>query len=141
MALLPFLKNKEKDTKAPRAKAAKSVAHDHADHEGHDHDHSKEPKAMTRFEGVERAVLIAPHVTERARMLAEAGQYVFRIATTANKQAVRKAVERAYKVHVTAVRIVTAHEKPRRRGLTEGVKRGYKKAVVALRKGEAIDIF
>jgi len=138
MALLPFLKNKEKEQKTPRAKAAKSVAHDHADHEGHDH---ADQKPMTRFEGVERAVLIAPHVTERARMLAEGGQYVFRIATTANKQAVRKAVERAYKVHVTDVRIVTAHEKPRRRGLTEGVKRGYKKAVVALRKGEAIDIF
>jgi large subunit ribosomal protein L23 len=134
MALLSFLKNKEKKS----VKATKAVAHDHADHEGHDHAANK---PMTSFEGVERAVLIAPHVTERARMLAEAGQYVFRIATTANKQAVRKAVERAYKVHVTDVRIVTAHEKPRRRGLTEGVKRGYKKAVVALRKGEAIDIF
>lgn len=140
MALLPFLKKKEKDTKAPRAKAAKVAAHDHADHEGHDHDHA-DAKPMARFEGVERAVLIAPHVTERARQLSEIGQYVFRIATTANKQAVRKAVERAYKVHVTGVRIVTAHEKPRRRGLTEGVKRGYKKAVVALRKGETIDIF
>ncbi|MEK7630566.1 MAG: 50S ribosomal protein L23 [Patescibacteria group bacterium] len=126
MALLPFLKKKEKIEKH--------------DHEGHDHDHA-EQKPMTRFEGVERAVLIAPHVTERARQLSEVGQYVFRIATTANKQAVRKAVERAYKVHVTGVRIVTAHEKPRRRGLTVGVKRGYKKAVVALRKGEAIDIF
>ena len=135
MALLPFLKNKEKEQKHSGKKVAKASAHDHADH-----DH-KEPKVMTRFEGVERAVLIAPHVTERARQLSEIGQYVFRIATTANKQAVRKAVERAYKVHVTAVRIVTAHEKPRRRGLTEGVKRGYKKAVVALRKGEAIDIF
>ncbi|MSR76415.1 MAG: 50S ribosomal protein L23 [Candidatus Ryanbacteria bacterium] len=128
MALLPFLKKKEK--------VEKHVA----DHESHDHDHV-DSKPMTRFEGVERAVLIAPHVTERARQLSENGQYVFRIATTANKQAVRKAVERAYKVHVTDVNIITAHEKPRRRGLTEGVKRGYKKAVVALRRGETIDIF
>ena len=140
MALFPFLKKKEKEEKRSGAKAAKVVSHDHADHEGHDHDHA-DAKPMTRFEGVERAVLIAPHVTERARQLSEEGQYVFRIATTANKQAVRHAVERAYKVHVTDVNIITAHEKPRRRGLTEGVKRGYKKAVVALRKGEAIDIF
>ncbi len=133
MALFPFLKKKEKEEKRSGAKAAKVVSHDHADH--------ADAKPMTRFEGVERAVLIAPHVTERARQLSEEGQYVFRIATTANKQAVRHAVERAYKVHVTDVNIITAHEKPRRRGLTEGVKRGYKKAVVALRKGEAIDIF
>ncbi len=128
MALLPFLKKKEKEEK-------------HIDHVKHDHADGAEQKLLTRFEGVERAVLIAPHITERARMLAEIGQYVFRIASTANKQAVRKAVEKAYKVHVIGVRIVTAREKPRRRGLTSGVKRGYKKAVVALRKGESIDIF
>ncbi|MEK7650168.1 MAG: 50S ribosomal protein L23 [Patescibacteria group bacterium] len=139
MALLPFLKNKEKEQKRSGKKVAKTATHDHKDHD-HDHDH-KESKALTRFEGVERAVLIAPHVTERARQLSEIGQYVFRIAVTANKQAVRKAVERAYKVHVEHVQIVAAREKKRRRGLTEGVKRGYKKAVVALRHGETIDIF
>lgn len=87
------------------------------------------------------AVLIAPHITERARMLAQAGQYVFRIHPDATKMQVQDAVEQMYGVHVRAVQIVKAHEKPRRRGLTEGIKKGYKKAVVALREGEVIDIF
>jgi len=68
-------------------------------------------------------------------------EYTFRVLKGADSRQVRESVERLYGVHVTSVRIIKMHEKKRRRGLTEGVKKGYKKAVVALRQGEAIDIF
>ncbi|MEK7642836.1 MAG: 50S ribosomal protein L23 [Patescibacteria group bacterium] len=90
---------------------------------------------------VGRFALIAPHVTERARMLSEDGQYTFRVHPKSTKREIKSAVEKTYSVHVEHVQVVKVHEKPRRRGLTEGVKKGYKKAVVALRQGEAIDIF
>ncbi|OGZ44765.1 MAG: 50S ribosomal protein L23 [Candidatus Ryanbacteria bacterium RIFCSPHIGHO2_12_FULL_47_12b] len=74
-------------------------------------------------------------------MLSEQGQYTFRVVSSASKRHIKDSVERIYGVHVEHVQIVKAHAKSRRRGLTEGIKKGYKKAVVALRKGEAIDIF
>ncbi len=134
MALFDFLKRKKKQEKHEKNHAPEERVRE------------KEPVLVEKsklYSGTisEHFVLQTPHVTERARMLAEHGQYTFRIHPNATKRQVAESVERLYGVHVAAVQITKAHEKPRRRGLTEGVKKGYKKAVVALRKGEAIDIF
>ena len=131
MALFDFIKKKRKQER----EAAKSVP------EKVEYTESKEKSEAVPTVPADSFVLIAPHMTERARMQAEDNQYTFRIKPEATKRQVRESIERFYKVHVTGVNIVKVHEKPRRRGLTEGVKKGYKKAVVALRKGEAIDIF
>lgn len=136
MALFDFRKKTEAKEKQAR-KATKSAA-------------KKAPKEVVEKSSSRQAssvpaghhfALISPHVTERARLLSEQGQYVFRIKPEVTKRQVRESVERFYNVHVDHVQIIAMREKARRRGLTEGVKRGYKKAVVALRKGEAIDIF
>lgn len=133
MALFDFLKRKNK-----REKEAQKVADVSAPLRD---ESSEKPVEKPRVEVAGQSVLVAPHVTERARDLSSIGQYTFRIAEHATKRDVRSAVEKMYGVHVEGVRIVSGHEKPRRRGLTWGTKKGYKKAVVALRKGEAIDIF
>ncbi len=130
MALFDFLKNKEKKARLDEPK-------------------TRQEKKEVKQEAVSvdltpmhhNSVLVAPHVTERARQASEHGQYTFRITDSATKRDVKHAVEQMYNVHVERVRIVKVHEKPRRRGLTQGVKKGYKKTVVALRVGEAIDIF
>ena len=131
MALFDFLKRKKKLEKEEKTRAPDVEA-------------EVPPEKKSKFYSgtiSEHFVLQSPHVTERARSLSDHGQYTFRIHPLANKREVRESVERLYGVHVTDVRITKMHDKPRRRGLTEGIKRGYKKAVVALRKGEAIDIF
>jgi large subunit ribosomal protein L23 len=138
MALFDFLKKLQKKEKSAATKKSESPVAD-------SHDIVAEEKTSETLQiathAPETFVLQVPHVTERARTLADSGQYTFRINPNASKIQVEQAVEKLYNVHVEHVRIITAHEKPRRRGLTEGVKKGYKKAVVALRKGEAIDIF
>lgn len=137
MALFDFLKKQKKQerTSSKAVKTAREAS------ENVEMVESKEKSANAPLIPASSFVLISPHVTERARFASQNGQYTFRIKPDATKRSVRESVERFYNVHVTGVQIVKVHEKPRRRGLTEGVKKGYKKAVVALREGEAIDIF
>ena len=43
-------------------------------------------------------------------------------------------------VNVVLVRIINVPKKPKRRGLIEGYKPGFKKALVRIKKGEQIDL-
>ena len=67
--------------------------------------------------------------------------YVFRVAEGATKHTIKQAIEAIYRVAVQRVRVTRIPSKPRRRGLTRGTKKGYKKAAVTLRKGEHIELF
>ncbi|MBI2052903.1 MAG: 50S ribosomal protein L23 [Candidatus Ryanbacteria bacterium] len=134
MALFDFLKKKRKQEKSE----------DHQETKREKKEPQNEEKPRPAFEKGKMGgnfVLVSPHITERAREKSIIGQYTFRIHPHATKKQVRQSVERLYGVHVRKVQITKVNAKPRRRGLTEGIKRGYKKAVVALRHGEAIDIF
>jgi large subunit ribosomal protein L23 len=135
MALFDFLKSKKKKEKNEDLIRATSPKKEKKEKE----ETVKRDASLPRHTG--DGVLIAPHVTERARIAAEIGKYTFRIQPTATKEQVKTAVHKMYGVRPTRVQIIKVHEKPRRRGLTEGVKKGYKKAVVALPHGSAIDIF
>lgn len=84
-------------------------------------------------------VLLRPHVTEKATMLQADNRYAFRVAKDATKQEVRRAVERQYGVHVSAVHVQNVRGKERRRGRIVGRVPGYRKALVTLRPGERIE--
>ena len=86
------------------------------------------------------SVLLNPHITEKASMLAEKGQYVFRVHTEATKGSVKKSVESIYGVNVKGVRLTTKPGRKVRAGRKMGFKSGMKKAVVHLKEGQTIDI-
>ncbi|MDD5433355.1 MAG: 50S ribosomal protein L23 [Candidatus Pacebacteria bacterium] len=86
------------------------------------------------------SVLSRPQITEKATLLQEQDQYVFQVFKTATKPAVKKALEEVYGVNVEQVRIINVDRKKRRLGRTTGWKRGYKKAIVKIRKGQVIEI-
>jgi large subunit ribosomal protein L23 len=86
-------------------------------------------------------VIIRPVVSEKSYVLATADKYTFRVHPDAHKTQIRQAVEELFDVHVVAVRTVTVRSKPKRRGLTRGRTRGWKKAIVQVRPGETIPIF
>jgi len=88
-----------------------------------------------------RDVLIAPVVSEKSYSLIEDNKYSFRIHDDAHKVQVRQAVEELFDVKVEGVNIVRVKSKPKRRGLSKGVKPGWKKAIVQLREGDRIEIF
>ena len=86
-------------------------------------------------------VIIRPVVSEKSYVLAAAGSYTFRIHPDAHKTQVRQAVEALFDVHVEEVRTMSVKSKPKRRGVTRGRTRTWKKAIVQVRAGESIPIF
>ena len=86
-------------------------------------------------------VIIRPVVSEKSYVLAAAGKYTFRVHPDAHKTQIRQAVEELFGVHVVEVRTVTVRSKPKRRGVTRGRTRSWKKAIVQVRPGESIPVF
>jgi large subunit ribosomal protein L23 len=85
--------------------------------------------------------LIKPLITEAATFMAEDNKYAFKVANNANKQQVKKSIEELFKVSVISVRTINVPGKRKTRGRVEGMKSGYKKAIVTLKKGDSINVF
>lgn len=81
-----------------------------------------------------------PIISEKAIQMSSLGKYVFLVAKSANAPEVKKAVEGIYKVNVEKIHMLNTKPKRRRLGRSVGVKPGYKKAVVTLKKGQKLDI-
>jgi large subunit ribosomal protein L23 len=88
-----------------------------------------------------RQVLIKPVVSEKSYALLAANKYTFRIHPDANKTQVRQAVEDIFGVRVEDVRTANVRPKPKRRGMTAGRTREWKKAVVQLHPDDSIELF
>ena len=86
-------------------------------------------------------VLIRPVVSEKTYVLAANDKYTFRVHPDAHKTQIRQAVETLFDVKVVGVRTMSVKSKPKRRGLTSGRTRAWKKAVVQVRAGDSIPIF
>ncbi len=86
-------------------------------------------------------VIIRPVVSEKSYVLAAADKYTFRVHPDAHKTQIRQAIESLFDVHVLEVRTMSVKSKPKRRGLTSGRTRQWKKAVVQVREGDTIPIF
>ena len=87
------------------------------------------------------AMILTPKISEKAIYLAERGIYVFEVPSDANKIEVAKAVEAAFKVHVTDVNIVIAKGKVKRFKQMVGREGNVKKAMVKINAGEKIALF
>jgi large subunit ribosomal protein L23 len=86
-------------------------------------------------------VLRRPLITEKSTALQAQNKYAFEIADKANKPMVRQAVEKAFKVKVTGVNVITMRSKTRRVGRRVVQTSPWKKAIVTLRPGDKIEFF
>jgi large subunit ribosomal protein L23 len=86
-------------------------------------------------------VLIAPVVSEKSYSLIEDNKYSFRVHQDAHKTEIRQAVEELFHVKVEGVNVIKVQSKPKRRGISQGRRPGWKKAIVQLRAGDSIPIF
>lgn len=136
MAALNIFK-KEQQEKAPKPKAEKKP-------EKKEEKQQEAPEAAAAVQPGVLATgdsqLVRPHITEKATDLAAKNQYVFVVQPAATKKEIEKSVEKAYEVQVQEVRIVNVHAKKMRLGRTQGMKRGYKKAIVQIAEGQSIEI-
>jgi large subunit ribosomal protein L23 len=85
--------------------------------------------------------LCRPLITEKNTSLQALGKYAFEVAGDANKQQVKEAVEKAFKVKVTAVNMISVSGKTRIVGRRQVLTRSWKKAIVTLQPGENIQFF
>ena len=91
-------------------------------------------------------ILIKPIITEKATADAEVNnRYGFVVNNKANKIEIKKAVEAAYGVSVTAVRTMNVRPDRRTRQTKSGIQTGktnaYKKAIVQVAEGDTIDFY
>ena len=86
-------------------------------------------------------VLRRPLITEKNTALQAQGKYAFEVAGEANKHQIKQAVEKAFKVEVTAVNVMTVPGKRRRVGRQQVLTQSWKKAIVTLKPGDNIEIF
>ncbi|MEQ9393866.1 MAG: 50S ribosomal protein L23 [Haliea sp.] len=85
-------------------------------------------------------VLVAPHVSEKAAVLADSNnQYVFKVAVNATKAEIKKSVEQLFKVKVDAVQTLKVKGKVKRNKYGLSAKPTWKKAYVQLEQGQDID--
>jgi large subunit ribosomal protein L23 len=88
-----------------------------------------------------RTVIIRPVISEKSYALIAEGKYTFRVHDRAHKTQIARAVEEIFGVEVASVRTAKVRAKPKRRGLSRGTTRAWKKAVVQLGPGERIELF
>jgi len=86
-------------------------------------------------------VLRRPLITEKNTALQALGKYAFEVAEEANKHQIKQAVEKAFKVKVTAVNVMRVHGKTRRVGRRQVSTPSWKKAMVTLKTGDKITLF
>lgn len=81
-----------------------------------------------------------PVITEKATLLGERGQVVFRVAITATKPEIKAAIEGLFGVKVMGVNTLVLKGKTKRFRGRPGVRSDVKKAYVKLADGQAIDL-
>ena len=95
------------------------------------------------MEKVAQDIIIKPIITEHSMDCLAQGKYTFRVAKSANKIEIAKAVEQLFKgVKVAKVNTVSVRGKKKRMGRNEGYTSAWKKAIVTLAEGsKTIEFF
>jgi large subunit ribosomal protein L23 len=92
------------------------------------------------------SIIVKPLLTEKTTKQTEKfNRYGFYVETRANKIQIKEAVEKMYNVTVTGIRTLNTAGKVKSRMKRSGVQRArvgkFKKALVELKKGDAIDFY
>ncbi len=103
---------------------------------------SKVEKKVTAVKGESIAwrVLEGPYISEKSTDLVAKDKYVFKVSSKSNKDETKRAIEDLYKVDVIAVKVINVPGKIKRLGKHKGRKKGFKKAIIEIKKGQQIDI-
>ena len=85
-------------------------------------------------------IILAPIITEKSTLVAEANQVIFEVKRAATKPQIKAAVEALFKVKVAAVNTLNRKGKIKRfRGRAAALS-DMKKAIVTLAEGHSIDV-
>ncbi len=88
-----------------------------------------------------RDIIIRPIISEHSYDVMEYNVYTFEVAKDANKIEIKNAIEKIFDVNVVKVNTLNVKAKPKRLRYKMGYTRTWKKAMVTLAEGDAIEIF
>ena len=74
------------------------------------------------------------------KILSEQNKTVFKVHDKANKKTIKKNIEKLFNVKVMKVNIINQKTKVKIRQGKKSYKKGYKKAIITLKKGQSIDL-
>ena len=84
--------------------------------------------------------ILSPVVTEKSTNMSEFNKVTFKVPLSSNKKSLKKSIEKLFKVNVTKVNIVNKKTRVKVSRGKKIKKKGYKKAIVTLKKGQNIDL-
>jgi large subunit ribosomal protein L23 len=84
--------------------------------------------------------ILAPVITEKATLLSEKNQVVFRVPLAATKKEIKEAVEKLFNVKVGAVNTIVRKGKTKNFRGVPGKRSDTKNAIVTLLAGHSIDV-
>lgn len=88
-------------------------------------------------------VILDPVITEKSMaLLQNENKITVKVASSANKTSIKESFQRLYQVSVDDVKVINVLAKSTSRGgRYQGHISGYKKAIITIHEGEAIDLF
>ena len=84
--------------------------------------------------------IISPNITEKATSLSSFNKIIFKVDRGANKDAIKRSIEKTFKVNVIKINTVNIKGKNKLVRNKKAFKVGYKKAIITLKKGQSIDL-
>tara|TARA_B100000579_G_C22634190_1_gene758177 strand:+ start:333 stop:626 length:294 start_codon:yes stop_codon:yes gene_type:complete len=84
--------------------------------------------------------IISPNITEKSTSMSEFNKVVFKVNKKANKNFIKKSIEKIFKVNVIKINTINIKGKTKLVRNKKSYKSGYKKAIVTLKKGQSIDL-
>ena len=84
--------------------------------------------------------IISPNITEKSTSLSQFNKIVFKVDKNADKQRIKKSIEKTFKVNVIKINTINLKGKTKIVRNKKSFKSGYKKAIVTLKKGQSIDL-
>ena len=84
--------------------------------------------------------IIWPNITEKSTSLSEFNKVVFKVEGGASKNAIKRCIEKIFKVNVIKINTINFKGKTKTVKGKKTIQSGYKKAIVTLKKGQNIDL-
>ena len=84
--------------------------------------------------------IISPNITEKSTSLSEYNKIVFKVHKNANKNSIKKSIEKIFKVNVVKINTINLKGTTKMIRNKKTFKSGYKKAIITLKKGQSIDL-
>ena len=124
-------KEEEKEVEAEKEKKADMKKADKA----------KKKIFFAKNSDIAYGTLLEPWVTEKSYAGVSENKYTFKVSKGSAKGEIKKAVEGMFGVEVEKITVTNSHSKKKNFGRHAGVKAGFRKAVVKLKKGNSIELF